>query len=295
MLLENRLKENAKLTERALKSYYEKPPEDLFLIHEAQQYSLLGGGKRIRPTLVLEFCRMLGGSDEAALPFACAIEMIHTYSLIHDDLPCMDNDDYRRGKLTNHKKFGEATAVLAGDALLTKSFGVAAGNPYVSPETALLAVRLLSEAAGDGGMIGGQVLDMLAECDASKTAEEVIRLHRLKTGAIIRASALLGCLAAGKTPEDPAARAAADYASNIGLAFQVVDDVLDVTGDIATLGKSTGADQRENKVTFLNFYKVEEAKKYAATLTKKAKSAISRLPGHEVLDALADYLLERNH
>ncbi|MBO5305560.1 MAG: polyprenyl synthetase family protein, partial [Clostridia bacterium] len=262
---------------------------------DAETYSLFGGGKRIRPFLVFEFCRMLGGEERAAAPFACAIEMIHTYSLIHDDLPCMDDDTDRRGRLTCHKMFDEATAVLSGDALLTGAFGVAAGNPYVTPKIARDAAVLLSESAGAHGMVGGQILDMAAEKHSNVSINDVLRLHSLKTGALIRAAARLGCLAAGKSAKDEATLAADRYAAGIGLAFQIVDDVLDVEGDPEKLGKATGADAKMNKVTFMNFYSVKEAKAYAAKLTEQAIGAISDMPNHETLCELAEYLLERKY
>lgn len=289
------LKASAKKTEEALASCLACDEADIALIFEAEAYSLLGGGKRIRPFLVLEFCKLFGGREEAAMPFAAALEMIHTYSLIHDDLPCMDDDDYRRGRPTSHKKFGEAMAVLAGDALLTGAFGVAASNSAVSPENCLEAVRILSSAAGDKGMIGGQVLDILGESKASLTLDELKRLQSLKTGALIRAAAKLGCLAAGKGAGSPEAIAADRYADGIGLTFQIVDDVLDVVGDASLLGKQTGADSKKNKITFMSVYSPKEAMAYARRLTDEAVAAISEYEGAETLRDLAYYLLERNY
>lgn len=293
--IEALLKASAERTEAYLGAYFEKRDADLLPLTEAEQYSLLGGGKRIRPFLVFEFCRMLGGEERAAAPFASAIEMIHTYSLIHDDLPCMDDDEYRRGRLTCHKKFDEATAVLAGDGLLTDAFGAAAGNPYVSAQLAREAVVVLASSAGSCGMVGGQILDMQAEKKFGIQLDEVLRLQSLKTGALIRAAAKLGCLAAGKGAESKAYEAADRYAFGIGLAFQIVDDVLDVKGDAAKLGKATGADAKMNKVTFMNFYSVNEALAYAKQLTEDAVSAIKDMAGSETLCALAAYLLERNY
>ncbi len=285
----------AQKTEEALAVYTECSAADLALIYEAERYSLLGGGKRIRPYLVLAFCRLYGGEEAAAMPFACALEMIHTYSLIHDDLPCMDDDDLRRGRPTNHKKYGEAMAVLAGDALLTRAFGVAASNGAVSPEVALEAIRTLSASAGDGGMIGGQALDILGEERDVLTLAELERLQSLKTGALIRAAARLGCLAAGKMPSSPEAMAADTYAARIGLAFQIVDDVLDVVGDPALLGKKTGVDKDKHKITFMNYYGVDEALAYAARLTEEAVAAISQYEGSDDLCALAHYLSKRTY
>ncbi len=293
--IEELLKQSAEKTESCLKEYFVSSEADLAPILEAQTYSLFGGGKRIRPFLVFEFCRLFGGEEKAAAPFACAIEMIHTYSLIHDDLPCMDDDTYRRGRLTCHKQFDEATAVLAGDALLTEAFGVAAGNPYVTAEIARDAVKMLSEAAGTFGMVGGQILDLSAENRTDVSLDEVLRLHSLKTGSLIRAAAKLGALAAGKTAKTDEYMAADRYATGIGLAFQIVDDVLDVLGDAKQLGKATGADAKMNKVTFLNFYSVEDALTYAARVTKEAIGAIETLKDSKTLCALAEYLLERKY
>ena len=214
------------------------------------RYSLLAGGKRIRPILTLEFCRVCGGDMEKALPFAAAIEMVHTYSLIHDDLPCMDNDDYRRGRLTNHKVFGEANAVLAGDALLTAAFGSLA-KAELPADRICKAVALLSKRAGECGMVGGQVLDLAGE-QLVLTEEEIYNVHRLKTGALISAACQLGVIAAGGTQEQ--LDAADRYAEALGLAFQTRDDMLDVLGDSGKMGKATGMD--ENKNTFVRLYGV---------------------------------------
>ena len=259
---------------------------------ESERYSVLGGGKRIRPFLVLEFCRLFGGEERAALPFAAAIEMMHCFSLIHDDLPCMDDDALRRGKPTNHIVYGEALALLAGDSLSIRSLGTAAANPCVSPETALAAVRLLADAAGPHGMIGGQVMDLWGE-ENPLTIEQLGRLQACKTGALIRAAAELGCLAAGLDRDDPRAAAARTYADNIGLAFQIVDDILDCIGSEALLGKPIGSDAEQGKTTFLSFMSIDAAHARAAALTEAAKAAVSPYPGSEILSALADYLLAR--
>lgn len=293
--VEETLKASARKTEEALASYLVCDQADLAPIFEAEAYSLLGGGKRIRPFLVLEFCKLFGGREEAAMPFACALEMIHTYSLIHDDLPCMDDDDYRRGRLTSHKKFGEAMAVLAGDALLTRAFGTAASNNEVSSEICLAAVKTLSDAAGDEGMIGGQVLDIRGENDEAVTLDDLRRLQSLKTGALIRVAARLGCLSAGKDAHSPEVTAADEYAAGIGLAFQIVDDVLDVVGDPSLLGKQTGADTKKHKMTFTHFYSPDEAMAYAKTLTNKAVETLAPYKGSELLCDLARYLSERKY
>ena len=225
--------------------FTEQVPQKTVL--EAMRYSLLAGGKRIRPLLVLEFCRVTGGDEQAALPLAAALEMIHTYSLIHDDLPCMDNDDYRRGRLTNHKVYGESTAVLAGDGLLTAAFETAASTP-LPPSAVVRAVSVLSRCAGPYGMVGGQQLDLEGEHKRC-TAGEIHEIHRLKTGALISAGCQLGVLAGGGTEAQLAA--ARTYAEGIGMAFQLRDDILDVTGDSAKLGKKTGMDEKKNTLVKL--------------------------------------------
>lgn len=293
--IETFLKESAAKTEQYLLEVCKREPIDLSRIFEAEKYSLMGGGKRIRPFLVFEFCRALGGEEKAAAPFACAIEMIHTYSLIHDDLPCMDDDTYRRGRLTCHKQFDEATAVLAGDALLTGAFGITVKNQAVSPEQRVEAVRVLSESAGDCGMIGGQILDMQAEKNGAFGLDQVIRLHSLKTGALMRASATLGCIAAGVEREDRAWLAAEQYADRIGLAFQIIDDLLDVRGDARKMGKATGMDAKMNKVTFMSYKTEEEALTFAEELTEQAKQALVGIRKSERLCSLASYLLERSY
>ena len=285
------LDRNATVTERFLRGAYSED-RDLKVLLEAEQYSLFAGGKRIRPTLVLEFCRMFGGSEEAALPFAGAVEMIHTYSLIHDDLPCMDNDDLRRGKPTNHKVFGEAVALLAGDALLTGAFELTATNTGVTPEIAAMATAYLAANAGRYGMIGGQVMDMEGE-RRKLSPQELLKLHSLKTGALINASCVLGALAAGVSPGDGAMEKVVLYAEKVGLAFQIVDDILDQTGDEQTLGKKTGGDKEHEKNTFLSFYSVEEAQFYADRLTAEAIDAIRSFEGNEALISLAKWLATR--
>ncbi len=291
-LLFSRMKECARLTEEYLENVFDSSDRDIQSVIGSMKYSLFAGGKRIRPFLVLEFCRLFGGKREAALPFAAAIEMIHTFSLIHDDLPCMDNDALRRGKPTNHMVYGEATALLAGDALALKSFGVAAGNDLVSSENTVTAVRLLSDASAECGMVGGQIMDMYAE-EHEISLETLKKLYAKKTGCLVYCSALLGCLAAGKSISSDEGKAAKAYADGIGLAFQIRDDVLDATGDVSKLGKTIGSDAQNEKTTFLTFMNAEEAMVQAAQVTEKAKNAISNYPQSEDLLALADYLLER--
>ncbi len=295
MNIHDLLKENASLTEARLAELTHCTDDDAKSILDAERYSLLSGGKRIRPFLATAFARLLDGDQSTALTLGCALEMIHTYSLIHDDLPCMDNDDLRRGRPTSHKIFGEATAVLAGDALLTRAFQTAT-LPEIPETTALYAVRLLSANAGEYGMIGGQVLDMRGETEAL-SFDTLCRLHAKKTGALIEAACLLGCYAAGKYAEDdPSVIAAKTYAHGIGLAFQIIDDRLDAIGSAAELGKSIGKDAAAGKTTFLSFMNAEEALLYAKKCTEDAKTALSVFDGDiSVLCALAEYLLERTN
>jgi len=290
-ILELILHRNATMTEDAMKKYYTED-EDIRVLLDSERYSLFAGGKRIRPTLTLEFCRLFGGEDAAALPFACAVEMIHTYSLIHDDLPCMDNDDLRRGKPTNHKVFGESTALLAGDSLLTGAFEVAASNTEAGAEVSAMAVAYLASSAGRYGMVGGQIMDLEGE-HKTLTLDELLKLHSLKTGALISAASVLGALAAGISFTDACMEDVVTYAENIGLAFQIVDDILDQTGDAEALGKNVGVDAERQKNTFLSFYTVEQAQFYADRLTQDAIGAIRKYPGSETLCALAEWLATR--
>ena len=262
-------------------------------IYEAMQYSLMAGGKRIRPVLTLETCRMCGGEVEQALPFACAVEMIHTYSLIHDDLPCMDDDDLRRGKPTNHKVFGEATAVLAGDALLTAAFEIMceyAGD--LEPKRVLAAVDCLSHAAGAAGMIGGQMLDMDGE-SRTLTLEELELLQSLKTGALIRAAAELGCIVAGG--DEATRQAVREYAQCVGRAFQVRDDMLDVTSSAQVLGKPIGSDAENEKSTFVTALGLERCGQLVDELTEQAVAALNGMAHTEFHIWLARLMAGREY
>ncbi len=290
------LAENSLATEAALENFFGDKDNSgsLEIIISAEKYSLLGGGKRIRPFLVNEVARMLGASCELSMPFAIAVEMVHTYSLIHDDLPCMDDDDFRRGKPSNHKVFGEAYAMLAGDALLTNAFLAAASNSSVEPSSLREAISAIADAAGDEGMIGGQVTDLEGE-EKELTFDELLRLHSLKTGKMIELSALLGCIAAGYSRDSKEARAVCAYARNIGLAFQAIDDLLDRVGDEAVVGKTLSSDADNQKTTFLSFYDIEGVRNYARRLTEDAISEISVIEGSELLCELALYLLERDN
>lgn len=297
--IEEHLLIGARGTEMRLREYLPQGDKKYSVIYDAMSYSLLDGGKRLRPSLAMMFSLMAAyesGRDpheayDAALTYGCALEMIHTYSLIHDDLPCMDNDDLRRGKPTSHKKFGEANALLAGDALLTHSFGVAAGNPHADAVSNCKAVMLLSQCAGADGMIGGQVLDLIGETERFGI-EELELTQSLKTGALIKCAVLLGCIAGGAS--DELCAAAEKYALGIGRAFQVVDDILDVVGDEALLGKPIGSDQKSGKTTFATVMTLDEARAYAEKLTKDAKAAIRSYKGSALACELADYLLTRN-
>lgn len=261
-------------------------------IFDAMRYSALAGGKRVRPFLVLAFCELFGGDRQAALPLAAAVEMIHTYSLIHDDLPCMDDDDLRRGRPTNHKVYGEATAVLAGDALLTFAFETVASAPCLTHAQIARAVRVLAKAAGPCGMVGGQIMDMAAESEKPSLAT-LDRLQERKTGALIRVAAELGCIAAFATAEET--ENALCYADGIGRAFQITDDILDVYGDTATLGKTVGSDAEEGKTTYMTYMSREDAEEKATSLTETAKNAISGYGGAGLLLAFADMMLKREN
>lgn len=260
------------------------------ILLDAMRYSLLAGGKRIRPVLTLEFCRICGGNVEKTLPVACGIEMLHTYSLIHDDLPCMDNDDLRRGKPTNHKVYGECTATLAGDALQAAAFASVL-NAELGDTARVKAAAILAEAAGAAGICGGQQIDMEWE-GRTLSEEELMEIHTRKTAALLKGACLMGVAAAGGT--EVQSRAAADYAAEIGLAFQIRDDVLDVIGDEKTFGKPIGSDERERKSTFAALHGIEKSTELVQMHTERAKAALAVF-GEDAafLKALADMLSER--
>lgn len=266
--------------------YDSEPQKKLF---DAMRYSLLAGGKRLRPIFVLDFCRMCGGDIEAAMPLAAALEMIQTYSLIHDDLPCMDNDDFRRGKPTNHKVFGEAVAVLAGDGLLTAAFSSIASAP-MSAEKRIKAVEILSNCAGELGMVGGQVLDMDAE-SRTCTEQEVLDIHSRKTVALIRASCMIGVVAGDGTQRQ--LLKSAEFAYHLGLAFQIRDDMLDVIGDKDKLGKAVGTDTDKN--TFVRLYGLDVCDRLVKDHTEKALLALDGFECSEFMKALALNLIERTY
>ena len=257
-------------------------------IFDSMEYSLLAGGKRLRPIFVLDFCRMCGGQWEKAAPFAAALEMIHTYSLIHDDLPAMDNDDYRRGRKTNHKVFGEAMAILAGDGLLTDAFLLASSAQLPNPKDMALAISVLAQNAGSLGMVGGQVLDIMSE-ERELSEQEVIDIQSRKTGALINAACVLGVIAGGGSQEQIAA--AAGFAGALGLAFQIRDDMLDVIGTQEEMGKGVGTDKTKN--TFVRLYGLEKCEELVQKYTNTAISMLEIFDDNEYMVALAKSLTER--
>ena len=260
-------------------------------VAEAMGYSLSAGGKRIRPVLAAEFCRICGGDAEAALPAACALEMIHTFSLIHDDLPCMDDDDMRRGKPSCHAAFGEAMALLAGDALLNYAYEVISGGDGLSAETKLALISELSKATGVNGMIGGQVIDTTFE--GKMTEAELLDMYSMKTGALLKTACKMGCIAAGAGDEKIAA--AELYAEKLGMAFQIIDDILDVTGDEKLLGKPIGSDSENDKTTYVTLNGTEKSRYAAEILTDEALNALEAFEDTQFLKELTLFLLKRDH
>ncbi len=265
--------------------FYAEPQKQLI---EAMEYSLLAGGKRLRPIFAFDFCRMCGGDWKQAAPFAAAIEMIHTYSLIHDDLPCMDNDDFRRGRPTNHKVYGEAMAVLAGDALLTDAFAVASTAKLPRPEHMAEAIGILSECAGSLGMVGGQVLDILSE-ERVLTEQEVLDIQTRKTGGLITAACALGVIAGGGSEKQM--EAACTFAAALGLAFQIRDDMLDVIGTKEEMGKGVGTDAAKN--TFVRLYGLEKCDELVRKYSGIAVNALQMFPEHDFMEQLTNQLTDR--
>ena len=266
--------------------FYEFEPQTV--LFDSMRYSLLAGGKRLRPVFVFDFCRMAGGCWPDATPFAAAVEMIHTYSLIHDDLPSMDNDDFRRGRPTNHKVYGEAMAILAGDAILTSAFGHIANADSLSDSAKLRAVSYLSRCAGETGMVGGQVLDIMAE-QRECTEAEILNIQNRKTGALIKAACVLGVMAANGTAEQEFA--AMEFADHLGLAFQIRDDMLDVIGDADKLGKATGMDGAKN--TLVRLYGLEKCEELVKEHTEAAIDALDVFGDSEFMRELAMSLVGR--
>lgn len=258
----------------------------------ACRYAILNGGKRIRPILLLEFYKLCGKNDDCAYNFACALEMIHSYSLVHDDLPCMDNDDLRRGKPSCHKAFGESTALLCGDALLTEAFTVASKTLGISSEYVVKALSHLASNAGVNGMIGGQVIDM---ADNSLADDDVLfEMYRLKTGALLKTACAIGCILAGA--DEKLVAAAEKFGENLGIAFQIIDDILDCVSDTKTLGKTVGSDEKNNKDTIAVRLGVEYCRELAKKYTNDAYECLAHFSGDTTnLKALASYLLDRNY
>ncbi len=264
-------------------------------IYEAMQYSLLAGGKRLRPILCLGTCELMGGTVEMAMPTACALEMIHTMSLIHDDLPAMDNDDYRRGQLTNHKVYGENIAILAGDGLLSYAFElVAAHTQDVSPQQVLQVIAHLGHASGAAGLVGGQVVDLESEGKADITEETLTFIHTNKTGALLEACVVSGGILAGASKSD--LDRLSQYSRNIGLAFQIVDDILDITATQEALGKTAGKDVQAQKATYPSLWGLEKSKAQAQTLIEQAKAELASYGKLATpLLAIADFIVRRSH
>ncbi|ODA39203.1 polyprenyl synthetase family protein [Desulfosporosinus sp. BG] len=276
-----------------IEEFFTQLPWNEDILDQSMYYSLVGGGKRIRPVLALASAEAVGGSPEAILPAAVALELIHTYSLIHDDLPAMDNDDYRRGRLSNHKVFGEAQAILAGDALLTYAFEFLADEGLGQPERQLRIIREVAVAAGKVGMVGGQVADVAGE-GKTLTLNEIEEIHKAKTGALLTVSARLGGILAGGTEEQ--VKSLTNYAQALGLAFQIKDDILDVVGDSATLGKPAGSDLRQGKATYVSLLGLEGAEHQLHAQILKAQSAVKPFAeGAFFLSELAYYIEQRQH
>lgn len=263
-------------------------------IYESMRYSLFAGGKRIRPVLMMETFNMFSNDEESIMPFACALEMIHTYSLIHDDLPAMDDDDFRRGKPTNHMVYGDAMAILAGDGLLNKAFETVSSKTLdtgINPENIVKCIGILSDTSGTEGMIGGQVTDMFVE---ERTMEYLEYMHTLKTGALIKAACKIGATAGGAS--EVAINSLSNYAHYLGLAFQVKDDILDFTADEEELGKPVGSDEKNDKLTYVTLVGLEESQRILEDYTDRAVSSLKIFEGRAArLKEIAEYLLKRNN
>ena len=264
-------------------------------IYEAMRYSLLAGGKRLRPILCLASCELVGGTTSMAMPTACALEMIHTMSLIHDDLPAMDNDDYRRGKLTNHKVYGEDIAILAGDALLTYAFEfIATKTENVPPQQVLQTIAYLGRAAGASGLIGGQVVDVESEGKTDVSLETLNYIHAHKTGALLEACVVCGAILASASEVD--LQRLSRFAKNIGLAFQIIDDILDITATQEELGKTAGKDVKAGKVTFPSLWGIDESRRQASQLVSDAKAQLAVFGSKALpLLAIADFITSRSN
>ena len=291
--LNSYLKEHQKLVEVALdKSIILAKPQK---IYEAMRYSLLAGGKRLRPILCLASCKLMGGTLSMAMPTACALEMIHTMSLIHDDLPAMDNDDYRRGKLTNHKVYGDDIAILAGDGLLAYAFEyVATETTDVPTDRLIKVIAKLGRTVGPAGLVGGQVLDLESEGRTDITAEVLSFIHTHKTGALLETSVVSGAILAGASEDDIAKLS--KYAQNIGLAFQIVDDILDITATDEQLGKTAGKDLAAQKATYPSIWGLEKSQEQAQNLINDAMAQLESYGKNaDPLIAIAEFIVTRNH
>lgn len=289
--IKKQLNEYQELINAAIIDYLPKATYGQRDVVRAMKYSLANGGKRLRPILVLEFCKACGGNPNNAVSLACAIEYIHTYSLIHDDLPCMDNDDMRRGKPSCHKMFGESTALLAGDALLTHAFDIIASSD-LSDSVKATAIALLAQNSGVGGMIGGQVLDLKFEKE-DPSISDLLTVHKMKTGALISAACLMGCVAGNASEEQISA--ASNFAYCLGIAFQIKDDILDVIGDEDKLGKPIGSDAESNKETYVTLVGLKKAQEDVKALTEKAIMQLDKFENNDFLVALCNYLVEREN
>ncbi|MFH1824254.1 MAG: polyprenyl synthetase family protein [Candidatus Firestonebacteria bacterium] len=285
-----------KIIDNALEKFLPKEKEYLGIIHKSMRYSIFAGGKRIRPILVVLSAEILGKNYKLVLPTACALELIHTYSLIHDDLPCMDNDDFRRGRLTNHKVFGEGLATLSGDALLTYAFELISRNVKVKgvkPENVLKIINIVSKACGTSGLIGGQVVDILSE-GKKVSKSELKYIHTHKTGALICASLQAGAILSDA--KDKEYDALTTYGENLGLLFQIVDDMLNVVGDAKKLGKSVGSDAKRKKITYPSLFGIEKSKEEIEKLRKKAKNSVKIFKNKAgLLNELVDFVIQRGY
>lgn len=291
--MKKQLEERIKLIDSSLNSFVPVVDNLQSEIYEAMRYSLMAGGKRLRPILMLEVAKLFGKDWEDVKEFACALEMIHTYSLIHDDLPAMDNDDLRRGMPTNHIRFSESTAILAGDALLNKAFEVALTATHLDSDIIIKATQVLSHSSGTEGMIGGQIVDIASE-GKSISIDTLKYIHSLKTGAIIKSACVIGAIISGA--DESQINAIDEYAINLGIAFQIRDDILDVTGTAEELGKPIGSDVDLNKSTYVSLCGIEKSIELVKEYSDKAKDALKIFGDKSAfLIEFTDYLINRNN
>ncbi len=293
--MNNKIALFSELVENKLYDYFSKCKDEYKIIFDSMEYSVKNGGKRVRPLLTLLFCDVCGGDINNAIPAAVALEYIHTYSLIHDDLPSLDNDDFRRGKPSNHKVYGEAVALLAGDGLLTAAFEVVSKgfeDGMYTADTAIKIVKTLSELAGPSSMIGGQIIDLLNENNPNATIEVLKLLDKLKTGALIECACVMGCIVAGA--DEDKIDVARNFAQKIGLAFQIKDDILDVTSSLEQLGKPTGSDTENGKSTYVSLLGIEKCETLVIELTNEAMALLENFDNNEALKEYADFLSKRD-